>query len=168
VMQNIGPAVFYVDRNQSDPIPFTWKLGLAYEMATPSHRLIVAADANREATFYEEGRRGATPVYIGAWKDIIYPFGADLPEQRNHTNIEVLMKNISKTVFNAGLEYTYANVVSFRMGVLQDDAGQRTEMDFGLGFQLSDILVIDATYIKDLLGTGIRDGQKRFGLVFKF
>ncbi|MCP4708295.1 MAG: PorV/PorQ family protein, partial [Planctomycetes bacterium] len=71
VMQNIGPAVFYVDQDQSDPIPFTWKFGLSYNIASPSHRLIVAADLNREATYHDEDHRGgATPVYIGAWKDL--------------------------------------------------------------------------------------------------
>ena len=49
VMQNMGPAVFYVDQAQADPIPFTWKFGLAYDLLhTPSHRLTVAA-AGRKA-----------------------------------------------------------------------------------------------------------------------
>ncbi|MFC1584714.1 PorV/PorQ family protein [Fibrobacterota bacterium] len=164
VMQNIGPAVFYVDKDQSDPIPFTWKLGAAYEFSTPHHKLVFAGDANREAVYYESGRRGATPVYIGAWKDLVYPFG---DEDKNHGNLDVWEENIRKMVFNAGAEYTYANVISFRLGYLFDESGQREELDFGVGFLLSDILQIDATYINDL-GGGIRNGQKRFSLVFKF
>jgi hypothetical protein len=79
----------------------------------------------------------------------------------------VLQKNIERIVFNTGFEYTYANVVSFRSGYLLDRSGEREELDFGLGFALSDILQVDATFIKDF-GGGIRDGQKRFGLIFKF
>ncbi len=165
VMQNIGPAVFYVDQDQSDPIPFTWKFGWSYELfSTPNHRLIIAQDANREAVYYETDRRGATPVYIGAWKDLVYPFG---DADKDHTIPEVWQKNIEKTVFNQGMEYTFANVVAFRMGWLYDEAGQRNELDFGLGFSLSDILQVDATFIKTL-SEGIRDGQRRFGLIFKF
>jgi hypothetical protein len=161
VMQNIGPAVFYVDQDQSDPIPFTWKLGISYEFSTPNHRFLVAGDANREAIYYDES--GGRPVYIGAWKDLFYPFS----DNKDHSNADVWMQNLRKTVFNCGAEYTYANVISFRSGYLHDDSGERFELDFGMGFMLSDILQIDATYIKDL-GGGIRDGQKRFSLIFKF
>lgn len=164
VMQNIGPAVFYVDKDQSDPIPFTWKMGLSYEISSPNHKLLIAGDANREATYYEEGRNKGTPVYIGAWKDLIYPYG---DADKDRTNAEVFMKNLRKTVFNFGAEYTYANVVSFRSGYLYDKSGERFELDFGFGFMLSDILQVDGTYIKDM-GGGIRDGQKRFSLIFKF
>jgi len=165
VMQNIGPAVFYVDQDQSDPIPFTWKLGLAYEVfSTPNHRLVLAQDFNREAYYYESDRQGATPVYIGAWKELIYPFG---DEDKDHTNSEVWDKNLKETVFNSGIEYTFANVISFRAGVLYDEAGQRNELDFGIGLLLSDILEADATFIKTL-SEGIRNGQTRFGFIFKF
>ena len=168
VMQNIGPAVFYVDQDQSDPIPFTWKVGTSYEVfSTPNHKLLVAADANREAVFFESNRRGAVPVYIGAWKDLIYPYGVDTPEQRDHDAGEVWRENLRKTVFNTGMEYTYANVVSLRTGYLFDRAGEREELDLGAGFAISDVMQLDAAFIKDL-GGGIRNDQKRFGLVFKF
>ncbi len=165
VMQNIGPAVFYVDKDQSDPIPFTWKLGLSYEISSSNHKILLAADVNREAVYYEEGRSGggATPVYIGAWKSLGYPHNDD----DSHTNAEVWAENFRKIVYNMGAEYTYANVVSFRGGYLLDQSGEREELDIGLGFMLSDILQVDATFIKDF-GGGIRDGQKRFGLIFKF
>ncbi len=168
VLQNIGPAVAYVDQNQRDPIPFTWKVGTSYEVfSTPNHKLIIAGDANREAVFREEAEGGAQPVYIGAWKDLIYPFGVDNGKQRNHSVSEVWNENIRKMVFNSGTEYTYANVMAFRAGYLLDQSGERNELDLGLGFALSDILQIDASFIRDF-GGGIRNGQKRFSLVFKF
>ena len=110
VLQNMGPAVFYVDQAQADPIPFTWKLGLAYDVLhTPNHRLVIAADANREAVYEEDNE--AAPVYIGAWKDLVYPF-----DDKDHTAMETWEENVRLTVFNTGFEYVYANAAAFRAG----------------------------------------------------
>ncbi len=161
VMQNMGPAVFYVDQAQADPIPFTWKLGMAYDIVrSTNHKLVVAADANREAVYREKNT--AAPVYIGAWKEIIYPF-----EDKDHTRREVFDENVRLSVFNMGAEYVYANVAAFRTGYLYDRSGKRSELDIGLGFMLSDILQVDGTYIKSF-DDGIRDGQKRFSLIMRF
>ena len=161
VMQNMGPAVFYVDQAQADPIPFTWKLGAAYEvLRTPNHRLTVAADANREAV-YREGN-SASPVYIGAWKDLVYPF-----DTKDSGAVAVFRENVRQTVFNTGMEYVYANVAAFRTGYLYDESGKRYELDVGLGFMLSDILQVDGTFIKSF-DNGIRNGQKRFSMLMRF
>lgn len=161
VMQNIGPAVFYVDQAQSDPIPFTWRLGLAYELIhTANHKLTVEADANREA-FYRYGNEAA-PVWIGAWKEIVDPSGTS-----NLDLEQTLNENLRRTVYNTGAEYVYANVVALRAGYLYDDEGQRYELDLGLGFMLSDILQIDGAFIKSFDG-GIRNGQERYSMILHF
>jgi hypothetical protein len=161
VMQNMGPAVFYVDQAQADPIPFTWKLGAAYEVVhTPNHRLTVAADVNREAV-YREGNE-ASPVYIGAWKDLVYPF-----DDKDHPWDSTWIENIRQSVFNTGLEYVYANVAAFRTGYLYDQSGKRYELDLGLGFMISDILQVDGTFIKSF-DNGIRNNQKRFSMLLRF
>ena len=161
VLQNMGPAVFYVDQAQADPIPFTWKVGMAYELVhTPNHKLTIAADANREAV-YREGNE-ASPVYIGAWKSLAYPF-----DDKNHSVGETWDENIRQSVFNTGAEYVYANVAAFRGGYLYDRSGKRYELDMGLGFLISDILQVDGTFIKSF-DNGIRNNQKRFSMLLRF
>jgi hypothetical protein len=167
VMQNIGPGVFYVERSQSDPLPFTWKIGTSYEVfSSPDWRFIVAADLNREATYREEGNSSAVPVYIGAWKDIINPHG-DTPEQRNRSFKDKVSNNFSKMVYNTGAELVYANTVALRTGYLKDPSGEREEIDFGVGVSISDVLDINGAFIRDF-GNGVRNGQTRFDLAFKF
>jgi hypothetical protein len=121
----------------------------------------VAADANREA-FYREGDKAA-PVWIGSWKEIVYPGGVEEGLSWDDTWRE----NAQRTVYNTGAEYVYANVVALRSGYLHDISGQRYEMDIGLGFMLSDILQIDGTFIKSF-DNGIRNGQKRFSMILRF
>jgi ligand-binding sensor domain-containing protein len=160
VMQNMGPAVFYVDQAQSDPIPFTWKIGLAYDVIHNSdHRLTVAADANREAV-YRDGNE-PSPFWIGSWKSLAYPF-----ENKDHSVAETWDENIRLSVFNVGAEYSYANVVALRTGYLYDRSGKRYELDLGLGFMISDILEIDGTFIRS--PDGIRNNQKRFAMLMRF
>lgn len=165
VMQNIGPAVFYVDRTQTDPLPFTWKLGVSYEVFNiPSNRLIIASDLNREAVYFEKDDPSPAPVYIGAWKDIIEP--DDRGENSSYFGA-MLDENIRKTVYNLGMEYTYANVVAFRSGLLYDIKGKRNELNLGGGLLVSDVLQADLSFIRDI-GGGIRDGQWRASLVWKY
>jgi hypothetical protein len=161
VLQNMGPAVFYVDQAQSDPIPFTWKVGLAYELLqTPNHRFVVAADANREAV-WRDGEKAA-PVWVGAWKSLAYP-----RENEGLSVSDTWKENLNQTVFNTGAEYVYANVVALRSGYLYDVWGQRYELDVGVGFLLSDILQIDGTFIKSF-DSGIRNGQRRISMLLRF
>jgi hypothetical protein len=135
---------------------------LAYELIhTPNHRFTVAADANREA-FYREGDKAA-PVWIGSWKEIVYPGGV----KEGLSWDDTWRETAQRTVYNTGAEYVYANVVALRSGYLHDISGQRYEMDIGLGFMLSDILQIDGTFIKSF-DNGIRNGQKRFSMILRF
>lgn len=160
VFQNMGPAVFYVDQAQADPIPFTWKLGTAYEVIhTPNHKLTLAADVNREAVYRENNE--AAPVYIGAWKSLVFPF-----EDKNHSAWDTWQENVRQSVFDAGMEYVYANVAAFRSGYLYDESGKRYELDLGLGFMISDILQVDGAFIKS--ENGIRNNQKRFSMLLRF
>jgi len=161
VMQNMGPAVFYVDQAQSDPIPFTWKIGLAYEVfRTADHRLVIAGDANREAV-YRNGNEPA-PFWEGAWKSLAYPF-----ENRDHGVASTWEENVRVSVFNVGAEYSYANVVALRSGYLYDKDGKRFEWDLGLGFMISDILQVDGSFIRSF-DSSIRNNQKRFAMILRF
>ncbi len=160
VAQNMGPAVFYVDQAQSDPIPFTWKVGTAYEVVrTANHKLTVAADANREVS-YREGN-DVVPFWIAAWKGLAYPCSEDNP------GCNPINHNLYLTVYNTGMEYTYANVVSGRAGYLFDESGKRFEADMGLGFMVSDILQLDGSFIRSFEG-GIRDKQMRLSMLVRF
>jgi hypothetical protein len=158
VLQNMGPAVFYVDQAQSDPIPFTWKVGLAYALLNrPNHRLTLAADLNREAFYREPGDDQAEPFWIGSWKALVSPGGSGT----------VFEENVRQTVYNTGAEYVYANVVALRGGYLLDITGERRELDIGLGFMLSDILQIDGAFIRSF-DNGIRNGQVRYSMIMRF
>jgi len=163
VLQNMGPAVFYVDRGQTDPLPFTWKLGFAYELlSSANHRLTAAADFNRETFYIDFDTGDPLPVYEGAWKGLIDPFN----DNQDHGLNEILSENLGKTIYNLGMEYVYANTFSLRTGGLIDSRGKRNEIDVGAGFLLSDVLQVDLGIIYD--AQGIRGNQVRASTIIKF
>lgn len=162
VLSNIGPSVYYVDKSIEDPIPLTWRLGLSYELlSSVDHKLLIAADYNRE-TVYDDDKGQPEPFYISSWKSIINP------ELGGH-GFTAAKNSLLQGVFNVGAEYTYSNTIALRLGYLYDRTGKRQEVDLGFGFMLSDVLQFDFATIKDVGDNdGVRDGQMRFGLIFKF
>lgn len=162
VLANIGPSVYYVDKTIEDPIPLTWRLGLSYEVfAKADYKLVVVADYNREVV-YDDDRGNPEPFYIACWKSILYP-------ERGGDGLTTAKNSLLQGVFNLGAEFTYANTIALRGGYLYDQTGKRNEFDFGFGFMLSDMLQFDFATIKEVGSSdGVRDGQMRFGMLFKF
>ena len=162
VLANIGPSVYYVDKTIEDPIPLTWRLGLSYEVfAKADYKLVVVADYNREVV-YDDDRGNPAPFYIACWKSILYP-------ERGGDGLTTAKNSLLQGVFNLGAEFTYANTIALRGGYLYDQTGKRNEFDFGFGFMLSDMLQFDFATIKEVGSSdGVRDGQMRFGMLFKF
>ena len=165
VLANIGPNVYYVDKSNEDPIPLTWRMGLSYDLIrSTDHRLVVSADYNR-LMIYENDRGEAQPFYISAWKAWFYPEANEAGDSR----VDTFRKSIQEGQVNVGAEYTYANTVALRAGYLHDKTGQRQELDFGLGVMLSDMLQLDIASIQGVGDVeGVRDGQMRFSMLFKF
>ena len=165
VLANVGPNVYYVDKSDDDPIPLTWRFGLAYDLVrSADHRLVLSADYNR-TVIYENDKGKAQPFYVSAWKAWFSPDA----EEDGDSRYDTFRKSIQEGQLNAGMEYTYANTVALRAGYLHDKSGQRQEFDFGLGVMLSDMLQLDVASIQDVGDhDGVRDGQMRFGMLFKF
>lgn len=108
VIQNIGPNVTFVDQSQSDPLPMTFRLGLAYKaIDTPMNKITVSAEASK----------------ILANDDPLL--------QRFVTGWE----HFDETIYAAGAEYTYLDLLSLRGGYFVDQAGSIVGPSFGVGMQ---------------------------------
>ena len=173
VIQNIGPSVFYISRDESDPIPLTWRTGMSYEVFhTPSHLLNIAADYSRETVSRTAGSNQARDFATGAYYAVAEPWGEGNAPQGS-TWGDIAMENLKKSMYNLGMEYTYASLLSLRTGMLFDPDGSRQELDVGAGVTLSDLMTLDYAYIKDVsfIGNqpeGVRSGQSRLSLNVMF
>jgi hypothetical protein len=152
----MGPPIFYISRDERDPIPFRAMVGLAYTIVqTPIHDLKVVADVDREIVknYIEEP---PDPFWKAIWTDVI----AD-PEDTWREELE------DDVIFHVGMEYWYVNFIALRVGYMHDEAGQRKELSFGLGLRYGN-LGVDWSYIHEPgRSDKVRTGQWRLSLLAK-
>ena len=111
---------------------------------------------------YDDDKGDPEPFYISCWKSIGHP-------ERGGHGFTAFKNSLLQGVFNVGTEFIYSNTVAIRLGYLYDQTGKRNEADFGIGFMISDMLQFDLATIMDVGDNdGVRDGQMRFGALFKF
>ncbi len=112
-LQNVGPDIAYVDRDQADPLPQNLRVGTAWRaIDQPQHRLILVYDlykslAQRDKSFFVS---------------II----AGLTDEKADREFEQIVRMM-------GAEYTYADLLSLRVGYFIDNAGQVVYPTFGIG-----------------------------------
>jgi hypothetical protein len=127
VLQNIGPDVTYVNDEQKDPLPMTMRLGLSYRLFDTisdidDPGLMPVGSFKQKLTFSADAAKilaNEDPVYqrlFSAWTD------------------DKAAYELDSTVFSAGAEYNYLDMISLRGGYFYDKAGSITGPSFGVGF----------------------------------
>ncbi len=153
-VQNMGPAIKYIDKNQADPIPFNIRFGLVYHLLESSvHQVTLLLDGYRELV---KNRVDELP---DPWYKAIYTSLDDDPWE----------KELEDVILNTGAEYWYSDFIAGRIGFLYDPDGSRRELTFGVGVLYS-TLRIDWSYIAQVTenSSPAREGQHRFSVLFDF
>ena len=186
MLQNMGPSIFYISRDQSDPIPFTVKAGVNYGfLETPVHDLRAALDLNREIVKNYFDQR-PDPFWKAIYTDLFVIDGYDTletDEERSRARWEHTKEQFQEIQIHAGVEYWYVDFLALRSGFLFDWLGERYEWTFGFGVKYGN-LNVDWSYIYSPEGflkrplraisrekegaTGARDGQWRISLIGRF
>jgi hypothetical protein len=156
-LQNMGPAIFYIEREEADPLPFTAKFGLAYTLfQTPIHDLKLVGDINREIVKNYIDKRPDS-FWKAIWTDLI-----DDPDDK--WDDELFRDDM---IFHLGAEYWYVNFIALRLGFMEDPAGYRRELSFGLGLRYGN-LGVDWSYIHEPgRSEKVRTGQWRLSMLAK-
>lgn len=149
-LQNMGPAISYIDVDQADPLPQNLKVGFAYRIVdTEYNRLLVTTDVNK--LLVKRDPDGSTdPFYkalVTAWND------------------RPLKEEVEELIENVGLEYWYGSWVALRAGYSNDKAGELQTPTFGVGLRYS-MFQFDMAYVP-AQETPLQDNT-RFSLSIKF
>lgn len=105
VLTNLGPGVSYTGSGESDPLPTTMRFGIAYGLLrTKYHRLTIAADYHK-----------VLPGLLDDWQN---------------KGIDYIMNEGWRSV---GVDYTFYDMISLRMGYFHDRYGYRMGPTFGGG-----------------------------------
>ena len=107
VLSNLGPSISFIDENQADPAPTSFRIGMAYDVLTGStHSLQMVYDAGQMiATRTETGE----PV---SFFQSLFSDGTG--EGVNQTN---------SVLHNFGMEYWFRNMLAIRAGGLYQESG---------------------------------------------
>ncbi len=168
MLQNMGPPVFYVDKNQRDPIPFTARLGLSYTpLQTPLHDLMIAMDIDREIAV-NDPEEGPHPFWKAMYTDLIDPIAN--PDD-SISRMDAVTEVAREFIGHWGIEYWYSGFLALRTGYMLDLAGSRKELNFGVGVHYGN-LSFDWSYIHSpptgvWLGSPARDQQWRASFIFR-
>jgi hypothetical protein len=170
MFQNMGPAIYYIDPEKLDPIPFSLRLGTAYTaIQTPIHELTFLLDLNREVVKNYIDKPKPDAFWTALWTDLLH-------DKDETPSFEIQQVNV-----NLGMEYWYSRIVAMRTGFLFDYVGERYELTLGLGLLYGNIH-FDCSYIHSPEGfmknitqkmnpaktgaSGARDGQYRASFLF--
>jgi len=113
VLQNVGPDIVYIDRDQADPLPQNLRIGLSHRLLeAPSYRLTLVLDAYKPLSRYEG--TFLTSLFSG-WLD------------------EDMGNEVRQVVTMGGAEFMFADLLALRTGFFYDEAGKVKYPTFGLG-----------------------------------
>jgi len=153
-LSNLGPKIFYIDRDQADPIPTNFRLGFAFNILKDEYnsligtldfsKLLVSRTGTKTKVVKIKGQDSTITIsqsdefykaIFTAWGD--KPFSEELRD----------------IVTSGGLEYWYGNMnegfmFALRAGYFYEDPsyGNRKFMTFGAGIRY-DIYGFDFSYI---------------------
>jgi len=130
-LQNLGPNIKYTDTGESDPLPWTLRLGTSYTaIKTESNELQISTEFTKILVgiggVLSDLFKGSRTVVSGE-KEVTQDRWAILKDE---------YYDIWKAV---GLEYSYSNLFSLRVGFFWDKIGYRVGPTFGGGIYLKDL-----------------------------
>jgi len=148
---NMGPAVQYDEGK--DPIPFMMRFGTSYKpIRRSTHYLLWALDLEREIVYLDANGEPA-PFLRAIWKDL---FDDERESRRDE---------LSKIILHTGLEFSYLDFISPRLGWMYDRAGHRNEVNVGMGLKIN-MIGADFGIIFALGDNDVRQSQVRFSISY--
>jgi hypothetical protein len=132
-LMNIGPNVFYIDKETSDPIPFTANLAMGYKKQVLVKNIRVAdlaCELRLDKELVDNSPEGRPEPF---WKAM----HSDWRNEKSFQEINIHM----------GWEVGLMNTGFFRGGLLLDFSAERYEYTQGFGVNIMDHLRCDFSYI---------------------
>ena len=134
-LMNMGPSVYYIDRSERDPVPFTLNCAVAYKKEFFIEDLrycSVAAELRLDREVVKNYiDKHPDPFYAALWTDLLH-------DKDENFKSEMLLINE-----HLGAEVTLLNTLSLRGGYLIDLMGERYELHWGAGINIFDHFSIE-------------------------
>lgn len=164
---NMGSNIFYADRSNPEPLPFTMNLAVAFDKqiffdSILNISLATELRVNREFV-YSDSNGNPDPFYKAIFTDV---------------KEDSFKKNINECELHWGIELGFMNTGYFRFGLLLDYTGVRYESNYGFGVNILNHFNLDFGRIRSPEGfmkgafgnkygsSGVRDRQTRISFTY--
>lgn len=157
-LQNLGPKMSYIDRDQADPLPTNLKWGFAYRaLTTEYNKLTFLVDFNKMLVVRRKNNT------LDPLDDKSDPFYKAIFTSWTYNGFKYQIKRITS---GGGAEYSYNDQFFLRAGYFYEDIGKRRFATFGAGLRYS-IYQFDFGYISGEQSHPLNETM-RFSLSFIF
>ena len=132
-LTNMGPDISFIDQEQSDPLPITFRGGVAFTpISDEISNLVLTFDLEQSLVWTLSSK--VKPSYV---LDVDSPIA--LPAK-----IVGMSKNARRSeIYHLGAEYRYVDLLAGRIGYVYDEDGDFKSATYGLGFIYKNQLSLD-------------------------
>jgi hypothetical protein len=130
---NMGPDIAYIDQQQSDPLPITFRGGVAFTpISDEISNLILTFDLEQSLVWT-----------LSSNVKLRYVLDVDSPVTIP-AKIVGMSKNARRSeIYHIGAEYRYVDLLAGRIGYIYDEDGDFKSATYGLGFIYKNQLSLD-------------------------
>lgn len=138
---NLGPRIFYVDRNQADPPPTTIKVGTAVKVPSSSpFNMTIVFDIDRDIN-----------IIANYTEEVVNVEGTGPTRVRRYFHGRERIENEFRALMpHGGVEINYADIISFRGGYVHDRVGSRQYIPVGAGLQIYNLIDVFSEFRLDV------------------
>jgi hypothetical protein len=152
-LQNMGPAVWYIDHSRKDPIPFTINAAIGNKgrhTAGGAHIVDWAAELRFDRQLaVNDPETGPHPFWKAVYTDVVDKSYAE---------------NMAEIIYHLGGEVSLFKTFSIRHGYMHDELGSRLEYHMGCGISLFNHGSLDWAIIYSPETSPARHGQWIIGM----
>jgi len=132
-VNNIGPSMTYIDKDQADPLPTMLRIGVAYEFELDEYNKLIATYETTRLLIYKDGTVADPVLEAMLWTTWTGP---------------TLEESLRKFTHAIGVEYGYSELFFIRGGYFYEhpDEGDRNFFTMGVGLAI-EMLKFDFSYI---------------------
>jgi hypothetical protein len=132
-LQNVGPNIVYMDEDQSDPLPMTFRMGYSYRIFDSEYsKLTVNADMSKILANDDPVLKRLFTAWTDDFNTRTTEDGEEIDDFASLNNF-INSVEVKEIIFGFGAEYVYLDLLSVRAGYVMDRAGEIEGLSVGIG-----------------------------------
>ncbi len=168
-LQNVGPNIVYMDEDQSDPLPMTFRMGYSYRIFDSQYsKLTFNTDMSKILANDDPVIKRLFTAWTDDFNTRTDENGEEIDDFSSFNNF-INSVEVKEIIFGFGAEYVYLDLLSVRAGYVMDRAGEIEGLSAGIGIHktFSNKYKFGVDFAMQPAG-GLTDYNKTYSLKLEF